>query len=184
VVRRPRRTDAVVRSWPADAALSTTPVVRGARGASLSTLSGRRQPFYDAVVGELGAAAVIAARTHRSPLAVPRCRHHWTRCRRPWKSRGCTDDEAESTTALTPGSIANRCAPAAAVCAAAVRSCCRVCVVWFFLSFSCPEEPVPCDNWLILLGPYTELLLLGTSLLLLCCIDLQLLLLSLYRFRV
>jgi len=119
-------------------ALSTRPVARSPRGTSMSPLSCRRQPFYDAVVGELGAAAVVASRTHRSPSAVPRRRHRWTRCRRPWTSRGCTDVEAESTTALTPGSIANRCAPDAAVCASAVRSCCRVCVVSFFFTFSCP----------------------------------------------
>jgi len=128
VVRRLRRTVGIVRSWPADAALSMRPVVRGPRGASLSPLSGRRQPFYDAVVGELGAAAVVAAWTHQSPSVVPRRRRRWTWCRRPRMSRGCIDVEAESTTALTPGSIANRSAPAAAV-VCCCRPCCRVCVV-------------------------------------------------------
>ena len=70
----------------------------------------------------------VAVAVVGSPSAVPRRRLRRSRCRRPWPSRGRTDDKAESTTALTPGSTANRSAPAAAV-VCCCRSCCRVCVV-------------------------------------------------------
>ena len=94
--------------------------------------------FYDSVVGEPGAAAVVDARSHRSPSAVPLRRRRRTGAvavdvARPRRRRSQVDDFADSGVNQSPQVALLVPLP---LCAAAGHVAAYVCAVFF--SFSCP----------------------------------------------